>query len=103
LEELDEDDTAIIDIKEDMREVAEKHGDVTNITLFDKETDGIVTVRFRDFESAEKFRDYCHGRGFAGRKLEATIAEDRVKFKKSARGEEQDSSDEERLERVAKD
>jgi HIV Tat-specific factor 1 len=84
-----------------MREEAEEHGEVTNVTLFDKEKDGIVTIRFKEFEAAEKFQKACHGRSFAKRKLEVTIAEDRVKFKKSARAEEQDSSDEERLEKVA--
>jgi HIV Tat-specific factor 1 len=103
LDELDEDPAAYLEIKEDMREEAEKFGEVTNVTLYDKEVDGIITIRFREFESAENFRDTCNGRGFDGRKLVITIPEDRVKFKKSARGEEQDSSDEERLAKVARD
>jgi HIV Tat-specific factor 1 len=102
IDELDEDPAAYLEIKEDMREEAEKFGEVTNVTLFDKEADGIITIRFREFESAENFRDACNGRNYAKRKLEITIPEDRVKFKKSARGEEQDSSDEERLEQVAR-
>lgn len=99
--ELDEDVEAYLEIKDDMREEGEKHGDVTNVTLYDKEKDGICTIRFRDFESAEKFAKANHGRNFARRKLEVTVAEDRPKFKKSARAEEPDSSDEERVEKVA--
>ncbi|KAJ4343124.1 hypothetical protein N0V95_006739 [Ascochyta clinopodiicola] len=103
LAELDEDDAAILEIKEDMRDEAETFGDVTNVTLFDKEQDGIITVRFKEFESAEKFRDAIHGRHFGGRKLEVTLAEDKPRFKKSARGEEPDSDEEERnLDRLAR-
>jgi HIV Tat-specific factor 1 len=100
LEELEEDAAAYLDIKDDMREEAELFGEVTNVTLYDKEPQGIITIRFKEFESVEKCRDAWNGRNFAKRKLEVTIAEDRVKFKKSARGEEQDSSDEERLTRA---
>jgi HIV Tat-specific factor 1 len=96
---LDDDIEAYADIKTELREEAERFGDVTNVTLFDKEVDGIATVRFRDFESAEKFRKKCNGRLFARRELEVTIAEEKPKFRKSARGG--DSSDEDRLEKVA--
>ncbi|KAJ4341815.1 hypothetical protein N0V87_001478 [Didymella glomerata] len=103
LAELDEDDAAILEIKEDIREEAETFGEVTNVTLFDKEEDGIIAVRFKEFESAEKFKDAIHGRHFGGRKLEVTLAEDKPRFKKSARGEEPDSDEEERnLDRLAR-
>lgn len=83
-----------------MRDEAEKFGKDPKVTLYDKEVNGIVTVAFKEFEQAEKFRDACNGRSYAGRKLVITIADDRVKFKKSARTEEPDSSDEERLEQA---
>ena len=67
-----------------------------NVTLFDKEEDGIIAVRFKEFESAEKFKDAIHGRHFGGRKLEVSLAEDKPRFRKSARGEEPDSDEEER-------
>jgi HIV Tat-specific factor 1 len=101
LEELDEDAAAYLEIKEDMREEAEKYGDITNVTLYDKEPEGIISIRFKEFEAAEQFRKVCHGKSFAYRKLEVTIAENKPRFKKSKRGEE-DSSDEERLERATK-
>jgi HIV Tat-specific factor 1 len=103
LDDLEEDPAAYLDIKDDMREEAEKFGDVTNVTLFDKEPEGILTIRFKDFDAAEKCRDAWNGRSFAFQRLEVTLAEDRPKFKKSNRAEEENSSDEERLHRVAND
>lgn len=73
------------------------------VTMYDLETEGIVTVVFKEFESAEKFRERCHGRFYANRKPDITSAEDRYKFKKSRCGEEAASSDEERLAKIAKD
>jgi HIV Tat-specific factor 1 len=95
LDELEEDEGEILDIKDEIRDEAGKFGEVTKVVLFDKEVDGVVTVRFKDFESAENFCKVCNGRNFAKRKLEITIAEDRPKFKKSNRVQERDSSDEE--------
>lgn len=86
-----------------MREEAETFGEVTNVTLFDKEEDGIIAVRFKEFEGAEKFKEANNGRHFGGRKLEVTLAEEKPRFKKSAKGEEADSDEEERnLERLAR-
>lgn len=53
LKQLDEEPTAILDLKEDIREECEKLGDVTNVVLYDKEEDGIVSVRFANAESAK--------------------------------------------------
>jgi len=44
----------ILDIKEDIREECSKIGDVTNVVLFDKEPEGVVTVRFSDPEAARQ-------------------------------------------------
>ncbi|KAF2794906.1 U2 snRNP-associated protein Uap2 [Melanomma pulvis-pyrius CBS 109.77] len=101
LKELEEDDAAILDIKGDMREAAEECGDVTKVVLFDKEPEGILTVRFRQFEQAEAFVKKVHGRGYSGQKLQVTLAEDRPKFKKSVKGDASDSEEEaERLENL---
>lgn len=53
MKELTEDANAISDIKEDIEGESSKFGDVTNITLYDKEEDGIITVRFGNPESAK--------------------------------------------------
>lgn len=53
LQELEEDPAAILDIKEDIREECEKLGHVTNVVLFDKEVDGVSTVRFAESTAAD--------------------------------------------------
>lgn len=53
LKELEEDPAAILDIKEDIRDECSKLGQVTNVVLFDKEIDGIASVRFAHHESAQ--------------------------------------------------
>ena len=93
--ELDEEPEAYLEIKEEMREAAEEYGTVTNCTLFDKEPEGVVTVRFKEFEPAEKFMNDYQGRGYSGRKLKLELAEDKPRFKKSARGEEEHESGDE--------
>lgn len=52
LAELEEDPAAILDIKEDIREECAKLGDVTNVVLYDKEPDGVASVRFSTPEAA---------------------------------------------------
>lgn len=42
----------MLDLKEDIREECEKLGDVTNIVLYDREMDGVVSVKFTNPESA---------------------------------------------------
>ncbi|EUC29347.1 hypothetical protein COCCADRAFT_8441 [Bipolaris zeicola 26-R-13] len=91
--ELDEEPEAYLEIKEEMREAAEEYGEVTNCTLYDKEPEGIVTVRFREFEPAEKFMADYQGRGYQRRKLALSLAEDKPRFKKSTRGDEPDSDE----------
>lgn len=53
LDELDEDPAAILDIKEDIRDECSKLGQVTNVVLYDKETDGVVSVKFSSEAAAE--------------------------------------------------
>lgn len=48
LVELEEDPTLLLDLKEDVREECETLGKVTNVTLWDREPDGIMTIRFAD-------------------------------------------------------
>ncbi len=47
-----DDPAAILDIKEDIRDECSKTGDVTNVVLFDKEPDGVASVRFANAEAA---------------------------------------------------
>lgn len=50
---MQEDPAAILEIKEDIREECAKVGDVTNVVLFDKELDGVASVRYTNAEAAK--------------------------------------------------
>jgi HIV Tat-specific factor 1 len=38
----------LLDIKEEIRDECATIGEVTNVVLYDKEPEGVVTVRFKD-------------------------------------------------------
>lgn len=42
----------MLDIKDDIREECAKLGEVTNVVLFDKEPDGVASVRFANAQAA---------------------------------------------------
>ncbi|KAJ6259147.1 hypothetical protein Dda_6045 [Drechslerella dactyloides] len=83
LQELAEDPAAMLDIKEDIREECGKLGDVTNVTLYDEEEAGVVSVRFANEQSAQACVRMMDGRHFAGAKVEAYIYDGQERFKKS--------------------
>ena len=60
LKELEEDPAAILDIKEDIRDECSKLGEVTNVTLYDREEDGVASVRFGTTEAAQACVLVCH-------------------------------------------
>ncbi|KAF2176740.1 hypothetical protein K469DRAFT_755462 [Zopfia rhizophila CBS 207.26] len=103
LEELDEEPEALLEIKDEVRQLAEKYGEVTNVVLYDRETEGIVTVRFKDREAVEPFIHATDGRFFGGMQVSSAVAEERPKFKRSGRGTASDEEEEaERLEQFGK-
>lgn len=83
LQELEEDPAALLEIKEDIRDECSKLGTVTSVVLYDEEDDGIVTVKFKESESALACIDLMHGRSFGGLKVEAALATGKERFKKS--------------------
>lgn len=93
LKELEEDPATLLEIKEDVRDECSKLGTVTNVVLYDQEQDGIVSVKFRDPESAEACIKLMHGRSFDGRTVEAALATGKERFKKSEK--EQNNGDSE--------
>ncbi|KAK7427720.1 hypothetical protein QQZ08_005826 [Neonectria magnoliae] len=93
LEELDEDPAALLEIKEDIRDECAKLGIVTNVVLFDQEPEGIVSVKFKDAESALACIKLMHGRNFDGRIVEAFLATGGEKFKKSSKAPDAGDSD----------
>jgi len=59
------------------------------------EPEGIVTVRFKEFEDAEKFVAWKFGGNrYDGRDQVLMLAEDKPRFKKSGRGDIPDSDSE---------
>ncbi|KAL9604459.1 MAG: hypothetical protein Q9219_000424 [cf. Caloplaca sp. 3 TL-2023] len=84
LRELEEDPAAILEIKEDIREECAKIAAVTNVVLFDKEPDGVASVRFGNAEGAKACVRVMDGRFFSGTRVEAYIADGSEKFRKSS-------------------
>ncbi|EPQ57458.1 hypothetical protein GLOTRDRAFT_58836 [Gloeophyllum trabeum ATCC 11539] len=83
LQELEEDASLLLDLKEDVREECSTLGEVTNVVLYDAEPEGIMTVKFRDPLSAQACVLKMNGRFFAGRRIEASLYSGRQRFKKS--------------------
>ncbi|GAA5863572.1 hypothetical protein JCM8547_007288 [Rhodosporidiobolus lusitaniae] len=83
LQELEEDPALLLDLKEDVRDECEKLGEVTNVTLYDKEEDGIITVRFKDDIAAQACIVKMDGRFFGGRTVSAYPMDGKKRYRKS--------------------
>ncbi|KIM30446.1 hypothetical protein M408DRAFT_328039 [Serendipita vermifera MAFF 305830] len=94
LQELRDDPTLLLDLKEDVREEAESVGDVTNVVLYDEEPDGVMTIKFRDPISAKACIVKMNGRWFSGRKIEASFFTGKERFRKSGGGMALDDAEE---------
>ncbi|CAN6674009.1 cold sensitive U2 snRNA suppressor 2 [Trichomonascus vanleenenianus] len=101
MDELEQDDTAILDIKEDIRDGCEEIGVVTNVTLYDLEPDGIVVVKFKDASDAEACVRRMKGRYFSRRKLDAYLYDGAEKFRRrdGMPESEEDNEEQDRLEK----
>lgn len=58
-----------------------------NVIVFDLEPEGVVKIKFRTAEGAQKAIGRLDGRLFDGRQLEAYIPEKKEMFKKSEKNE----------------
>ncbi|PWN36408.1 uncharacterized protein FA14DRAFT_106680, partial [Meira miltonrushii] len=83
--ELEEDPTLLLDLKEDVREECESLGKVTNVILWDKEPEGIMTIKFAQNASAVECVQKMDGRFFGGRKVIAHLLPGKPKFRRSDR------------------
>ncbi|OCH91463.1 hypothetical protein OBBRIDRAFT_792292 [Obba rivulosa] len=88
LQELEEDPSLLLDLKEEVREECDTIGDVTNVVLYDQEPDGVMTVKFRDPVSAQACIIKMHGRFFAGRRVEASLYTGKQRFKRGGQGDD---------------
>lgn len=103
LEELAKEPDFVDDIKQDMEDASAEHGEVKNITVFDLEDDGIVTVRFSNNTAAKSFARKSDGRLYDGRTLEAYVGTGLEKFKKTRKGaKDKDAAEAKRLEEYSK-
>ncbi|KAF8739747.1 RNA recognition motif, partial [Rhizoctonia solani] len=108
-EELAEDATLLLDLKEDVREECSTLGEVTNVVLYDEEEDGVMTVKFKDPVSAQACILKMNGRFFAGRKVVAEFFDGRQRFRRSghdasnanAEGDDDDQAERQRLDDFA--
>ncbi|TFK75460.1 hypothetical protein BDN72DRAFT_832339 [Pluteus cervinus] len=87
LQELEEDASLLLDLKEDVREECATLGEVTNVTLYDLERDGVMSVKFKDPVSAQACVLRMNGRFFAGRRIEAVLYNGKQRYKRSGAGE----------------
>lgn len=97
------DDDSAEEVRLTVLEEAEEYGTVKNVTIFDEEEDGIVTIRFTNAAAARAFKDKCNGRKFDGRILKASIAMGTENFKKSFKlKEDKDAEEAKRLEEYSR-
>lgn len=100
LQELEQDVTVALDIKQDILEGCEEIGPVTSITLFDLEPQGVVSVKFERKEDALRCVERMNKRFFGGRRLEVEIYDGGIKYRKTKRDDETDNTKEqERLDK----
>lgn len=102
LDELESEPALLLDLKEDVRDECARLGDVTNVVLYDKEPDGIMSVRFKQEEDAMECLKLMNGRYFGGRQVVAELYDGKRTYLKTGKnaGEEDGGEDEEtRLEK----
>ncbi|KAL1750595.1 hypothetical protein FB107DRAFT_267281 [Schizophyllum commune] len=95
LEELEKDATLLLDLKEEVREEAETLGEVTNVVLYDKEPEGVMTIKFREPLSAQACIIKMNGRFFDGRRVEAYLYDGRQRFRRSNAADDIDGTGDE--------
>eukprot|EP01134_Creolimax_fragrantissima_P001212 CFRG1212T1 len=91
--DFDDDPVAITEISEDVRIECGTCGEVRKVIVFDRHTEGVVSVRFADREHADKCIKLMHGRWFGGRKIHAEHWDGKADYKV----EETDHEKDERL------
>lgn len=103
LDELDSDPSLLLDLKEDVREECERLGEITNVVLYDKEADGIISVRFKEEDHAQDCIKLMDGRYFGGRQIVAELYDGKRRYLKVGKNvgndEDDDQEEEERLEK----
>ncbi|KAK1922474.1 hypothetical protein DB88DRAFT_441521 [Papiliotrema laurentii] len=103
--DLDKEPELLIELKEDVREEAETLGEVTSVVIYDKEEEGVMTIKFKDAVSAQACVMKMNGRWFDGRQISAAVYTGRERFKRSGAGRmesgEGDEDEQQRLDKFA--
>ncbi|KAG7449537.1 uncharacterized protein BT62DRAFT_985135 [Guyanagaster necrorhizus] len=86
--DLEDDVSLLLDLKEEVREECSSLGEVTNVVLYDKEEDGVITVKFRDPLSAQACVIKMNGRFFDGRRVEASLYNGKQRFQRNGTNDE---------------
>lgn len=69
--DFDDNPLLITEIRDDLRRECEKFGDVKKVILFDRHTDGICSVAFKEIDSSIKCIAALNKRWFGGKLIEA--------------------------------
>ncbi|KAK5717757.1 hypothetical protein LTR15_008596 [Elasticomyces elasticus] len=94
IEGLAADPGLALDINADVKEDGEKFGKIANVTIFDLEEKGIVTVRFTDVLAARACVRSFNGRQYEDRKIVAYTADGTEKFRKARKTTKQKETEE---------
>ncbi|KAK4684470.1 HIV Tat-specific factor 1, partial [Tremellales sp. Uapishka_1] len=93
LAELERDSSLLLELVEEVRDEANTLGEVTSVILYDKEEDGVMTVKFKEQVSAQACIVKMNGRFFDGRRISAALYTGRERFEKSGKGDLDDEEE----------
>ncbi|ORX47928.1 hypothetical protein BCR36DRAFT_355443 [Piromyces finnis] len=99
VQELEEDPSLILDLKEDVRTECENFGEVTNVVLYEKNPEGVISVRFKDELSVLLCIRKMNGRYFAGKRIIAEVHDGKTKYKVNNPLEDKEEEERKRSER----
>ncbi|GME23137.1 Nuclear mRNA splicing factor-associated [Neofusicoccum parvum] len=101
LQEIEEDPDVEEEIKDDIMEEGSKFGEVEKVYIFNKEPDGVATIKFYDATAATKCAKAFNGRSFDGRIVKSYVADGSEFFKREKRDNRE--KEDARLEQFGKD
>lgn len=74
---------ALAEIEEDMWAGAEDIGAVRGVTVYDREPEGVVSIKFDQAADAERCVRAMRGRYFGGRRLDAELYDGKIRYRSS--------------------
>ncbi|XP_046544376.1 HIV Tat-specific factor 1-like [Haliotis rubra] len=93
--EFEENPMVINELRDDVRTEVAKFGEVKKVTVYDRNTDGVITVRYKEAEEADKCIAGLNGRWFAQQRIIASAWDGVTKY-------EVEETEEERIARIKK-